>query len=63
MAFTKKLSPLLLVLLLVPALVVTLAAGCAPAAPETIKIGIAEPVSGGWAAWGVPVDRAVSTCS
>lgn len=24
---------------------------------ETIKIGIAQPISGGWAAWGVPVDR------
>ena len=58
MAFTKKLLPLLLVLLLVPALVVTIATGCAPAAPETIKIGVGIPMSGGWAAWGVPVDRA-----
>jgi len=58
MAFTKKLLPLLLVLLLVPALTVTIATGCAPAAPEVVKIGIAQPVSGGWAAWGVPVDRA-----
>lgn len=58
MAFTKKLLPLLLVLLLVPALVVAIATGCAPAAPEVVKIGIAQPVSGGWAAWGVPVDRA-----
>ncbi len=58
MAFTKKLLPLLLVLLLVPTLVVTIATGCAPAAPEVVKIGIAQPVSGGWAAWGVPVDRA-----
>ncbi len=57
MTLLKKFLPVLLVLLLVPALVVTIATGCAPAAPETIKIGIAEPVSGGWAAWGVPVDR------
>ena len=58
MAFTRKLLPLLLVLLLVPALLVTIATGCAPTAPEVVKIGIAQPVSGGWAAWGVPVDRA-----
>jgi len=54
----KKFSLVLLMLLLVPALMITLAAGCAPAAPEVVKIGIAQPISGGWAAWGVPVDRA-----
>lgn len=58
MTLPKKFLLLLLVLLLVPALVITLAAGCAPAAPGVVKIGIAQPVSGGWAAWGVPVDRA-----
>jgi len=54
MTSTKKFLPLLLALVLGIALV----AGCAPAAPEVVKIGIAQPVSGGWAAWGVPVDRA-----
>lgn len=53
MALIKKLLPLLVVV----ALIIAIIPGCAAKPPEVIKIGIAEPVSGGWAAWGVPVDR------
>ena len=54
MALIKKLLPLLVVV----ALIIAIIPGCAAKPPEVVKIGIAEPVSGGWAAWGVPVDRA-----
>jgi len=50
----KKLLPLLVVV----ALIIAIIPGCAAKPPEVVKIGIAQPVSGGWAAWGVPVDRA-----
>lgn len=54
MTLIKKLLPLLVV----AALIIAILPACAPAAPEVVKIGIGQPLSGGWAAWGVPVDRA-----
>ena len=53
MALIKKLLPLLVVV----ALIIAIIPGCAAKPPEVVQIGIAQPVSGGWAAWGVPVDR------
>ena len=54
MVLAKKLLPLLVVV----ALIIAIIPGCAAKPPETLKIGIAQPLTGGWAAWGVPVDRA-----